>query len=161
MYPIIVEKCENPSGEEYGMGGFGPGKFRGGEGTVTVWRFGKIKDTLCNFLGDRGRFKPWGLFGGKPGSAFRSGYVTPEGEKRVERRSRYQQAGSKWWIETSGGGGWGDPFERDPEKVRWDVLNEFISIERALNVYGVKVDPDTIQVDYEEEAGHQERESDE
>lgn len=53
-------------------------------------------------------------------------------------------------IQMSGGGaGVGNPKERDPEKVRWDVLNQLISIERAREVYGVAINPITFQIDVE------------
>ena len=42
----------------------------------------------------------------------------------------------------STGGGYGDPLDRDPEKVRWDVREEIISLERAREVYGVILDTD-------------------
>jgi N-methylhydantoinase B len=40
-------------------------------------------------------------------------------------------------VRTGGGGGWGDPLERDPESVRWDVLEEFVSESAAREQYGV------------------------
>ena len=43
-------------------------------------------------------------------------------------------------IITPGAGGWGDPLTRDPEKVLWDVIEEFISPERARKFYGVVVE---------------------
>ena len=48
------------------------------------------------------------------------------------------------WI-TNGGGGWGDPLERDPEAVRRDVRDEYVSIAGARADYGVVVsgDPET------------------
>ena len=47
-----------------------------------------------------------------------------------------------------GGGGVGRPYERDPELVREDVINEFVSLERAREDYGVIIDPNTLSVDY-------------
>jgi N-methylhydantoinase B len=52
-------------------------------------------------------------------------------------------------IRTGGGGGWGDPLERDPELVLWDVVNEYITPETAREVYGVVVDPEKRQIDWE------------
>jgi N-methylhydantoinase B len=46
-------------------------------------------------------------------------------------------AGSQVIVRTGGGGGWGDPLERDSERVRWDVVEELISIESAREHYGV------------------------
>jgi N-methylhydantoinase B len=51
---------------------------------------------------------------------------------------------------TPGGGGWGNQLERDPQKVQWDVLEEFISVERAREVYGVVINPDNFEVNIQE-----------
>ena len=50
---------------------------------------------------------------------------------------------------TSGGGGWGDPFDREPEKVRWDVLEGLVSAERARDAYGVALNGVEFKVDKE------------
>ncbi|MCC7462126.1 MAG: hydantoinase B/oxoprolinase family protein, partial [Gammaproteobacteria bacterium] len=47
----------------------------------------------------------------------------------------------------SGGGGWGSPLARDPERVREDVRNGFVSVARAREVYGVVVDAAGLKVD--------------
>jgi N-methylhydantoinase B len=52
-------------------------------------------------------------------------------------------------IESAGGGGWGDPIERDPEAVRRDVLDEFVSEEAARTLYHVVLSPDLAVVDYD------------
>ena len=51
----------------------------------------------------------------------------------------------------SGGGGFGDPLERDPEMVRWDAREEYISLDTTRNIYGVVLDtePELYKVDYE------------
>jgi len=49
-----------------------------------------------------------------------------------------------------GGGGVGDPLEREIEKVEYDVKNGFVSIEKAKEDYGVIIDPRTLKADYEE-----------
>ena len=48
---------------------------------------------------------------------------------------------------TAGGGGWGDPFERDPAMVRADVMDELVTLEEARRDYGVVLDPATFEVD--------------
>ena len=47
----------------------------------------------------------------------------------------------------SGGAGVGDPLERDPELVRYDVLNEYVSLESAKQDYGVIINPVSFQLD--------------
>ena len=50
---------------------------------------------------------------------------------------------------SGGGGGVGNPLDREIESIRWDVLNHYISIERARGVYGVVIDPLTFAVDHQ------------
>ena len=52
------------------------------------------------------------------------------------------EAGDVYDHRTAGGGGWGDPLERDPAAVADDVLNEKVSVEAALELYGVVVAAD-------------------
>jgi len=57
--------------------------------------------------------------------------------KRVEVSRHLVPAGSEALVLTSGGGGWGDPLDRDPAMVRWDVIEELVSAENARSDYGV------------------------
>jgi N-methylhydantoinase B len=50
-------------------------------------------------------------------------------------------------MDAAGGGGYGNPYERDPQRVRTDVLNGYITIEKAKEDYGVIIDPTTMMVD--------------
>ena len=50
-------------------------------------------------------------------------------------------------MEFAGGGGRGDPFERDPARVRDDVVRDYVSLEAARDDYGVVLDPDSLEVD--------------
>jgi N-methylhydantoinase B len=50
-------------------------------------------------------------------------------------------------IDAPGGGGYGHPFEREPELVAEDVLEGYVSLENAGKEYGVKMDPTTGEVD--------------
>ncbi len=58
-------------------------------------------------------------------------------------------AGDRLYIEQGGGGGWGNPLERDPELVKEDVIDEYISVEAAEHNYGVIIKPTTHEIDYE------------
>ena len=49
-------------------------------------------------------------------------------------------------MRTSGGGGWGDPKERDPQKVLWDVRNEYVSLQEAEEEYGCVIDPERMEI---------------
>jgi N-methylhydantoinase B len=48
---------------------------------------------------------------------------------------------------TAGGGGWGDPFAREPERVRTDVIEGYVTIDDARAVYGVVLDAQTHAID--------------
>ena len=50
-------------------------------------------------------------------------------------------------VSTGGGGGWGDPLEREPQRVRFDVVEEFITLQAARADYGVVIDPTAMTVD--------------
>ena len=52
-------------------------------------------------------------------------------------------------FHSAGGGGYGNPLERDPEAVERDVVNGYVSVDRARDDYGVVIDPDTLKVDLE------------
>ncbi len=52
------------------------------------------------------------------------------------------------FAQSQGGGGWGDPFKRDPAAVLEDVLDEYVSIGGARRDYGVVIDPDTLEIDH-------------
>ena len=61
-------------------------------------------------------------------------------ELAYTKQTRRVDQGDTVTIITPGGGGWGDPLEREAEKVLWDINQEFISPERAKNYYGVVVE---------------------
>jgi N-methylhydantoinase B len=71
-----------------------------------------------------------------------------QGEFEILKTSGIQlDKGDRIIAVAGGGGGYGDPLERDPENVREDVDNGFVSIEHAKQDYGVVIDPDTLKVD--------------
>jgi N-methylhydantoinase B len=59
------------------------------------------------------------------------------------------KAGDVIWCMPGGGGGFGDPLARDPERVRQDVIDEYVTVEGAARDYGVGIDPKTLTVDRE------------
>src|SRR5256712_5746486 len=116
----------------------GAGKFRGGLGIDMHVR--NFVDGKWNFERANRRGCPaWGLWGGKPGES--GGYYLRqpgESEYRAMHGSHKPvTANSEVIVRTGGGGGWGEPLERDPERVRRDVLEEFVSKEAAGEIYGV------------------------
>lgn len=128
----------------------GAGKHRGGVGiTREIEAIGHT--ATLGGRGDRVRIKPWGMEGGHEARGSR--YYKKHGNNDVVSiPSKFQgvllSPGDRIVIETAGGGGWGDPKERDPELIRSDVVNGFISVERAREIYHVVIDEHTNAVDY-------------
>jgi N-methylhydantoinase B len=123
---------------EFREGSGGPGKFRGGLGQVI--ELGGAGATpvalLCNF--ERVKNPARGRDGGKPGApgavALRSGRpIRPKGRQTVPARDAIQ-------LGLPGGGGFGDPRTRDPQRVAEDVLDGLITAEEARRDYAVVVD---------------------
>lgn len=54
-----------------------------------------------------------------------------------------------WYIRCQGGGGYGDPLERDPALVRQDVVRGYVSLQQACDVYGVVMAPGSLELDLE------------
>jgi 5-oxoprolinase (ATP-hydrolysing) len=128
-----------------------PGKWRGGIGIVRVNRF--LVDTIVacegdRFLGD----PPWGIFGGHPGqtATLRKNPGQPDEESWPSKFTNQRlKAGDAIEITVPSSGGYGDPVERDPEHVLSDVLDGFTSLEQALEIYRVTIDPETLELDLE------------
>ncbi len=119
----------------------GPGRFRGGLGMERDLEI-QGEETVLSVSTDRYTKGPWGLFGGQPGGCSNVHTTSPEGERQrlpYSKMTFSAETGSRISLQTAGAGGWGDPFTRDPEKVLWDVIEEFISPGRAEKEYGVAV----------------------
>lgn len=141
--PVVIEKYElRPDSG-------GAGKFRGGLGTETVGYL-RVEALVQNKM-IRSKCPPWGLHGGKNGAGNEAYAVRADGtEEQIPRTDRYPlPAGCRVRMLTGGGGGYGPPFERDPELVRLDVLSGVVSIPAALKDYGVVIDSLTMRIDAE------------
>jgi N-methylhydantoinase B/oxoprolinase/acetone carboxylase alpha subunit len=102
-------------------------------------------------LSNRGRRKqpPWGLFGGADGAtaeSFSQAAGTPE-LQREDPAKKVMPAGSLVVLRSAGGGGWGDPHARDPQRVLADVVEGHVSVDAAARDYGVVIDPATLVLD--------------
>ena len=86
---------------------------------------------------------PYGLNGGQPGSLNCARLRTANSALALRSKEDLRQLASGDTIElvSSGGGGWGNPFERDPQMVFDDVLDGIVSPEMARHVYGVATGP--------------------
>jgi N-methylhydantoinase B len=116
----------------------GAGQFRGGLGLVREWRLDAAEGSLStNF--ERFRHAPYGIEGGAPGSLSRTTVTHPDGSKTA-LRSKVSgiplQRGDIVTIETSGGGGYGDPARRDPQRLARDLAEGLVTPDRAASLYG-------------------------
>lgn len=125
----------------------GAGKFRGGAPYFRDYRFTE-REAILQVRSDRARFRPYGLYGGMPGQPS-ANYLNPQdnNQKLTSKPTMIIQEGDVFRHELAGGGGWGDPLERDPADVLRDVRNELVSITSAKNDYGVIIDNELIKVD--------------
>lgn len=141
--PVEAAEIENPvmiERYEFIPDSGGPGKYRGGLSLRRDIRF--LADVTWARYSDRQKFKPLGLFGGMEGSmgSLIMNPDTPE-QKRCKSKGVDQiKAGDLLSMRLPGSGGYGPPVERDPEAVRWDVINGKISMESARKDYRVVFD---------------------
>jgi N-methylhydantoinase B len=116
----------------------GPGTWRGCPGTLYVKELVAAAQIYTYVVGVK--YPVPGIAGGKPGAPnqlkLRCGGPA---EQVVQTTAFYveHQPGERYEYRYGGGGGWGDPLERDPQKVLDDVLDEYVSIEGARRDYGV------------------------
>lgn len=135
-YPVTIERYEfiPDSG--------GPGKWRGGLTLRRDIRF--HADVIFARYSDRRKFAPQGLFGGKEGS--RASMLLNPGtdtEQVVKSKGVSEiKTGDLLSISLPGSGGYGPPWERDPESVRWDVINGKVSLQSAREDYLVCLNSD-------------------
>ena len=135
----------------------GHGQWRGGLGTHVeaqnvynpdVWQ--PLDCLTMSGNADGERFESVGLLGGTGGTKTKLEIVRRE--KRLPYRTfdlQYLEPGDILISNSGGGGGVGDPLNREVEKVRLDARNEYISIQAARDIYGVVIDPKTFEVDDE------------
>jgi N-methylhydantoinase B len=116
----------------------GPGRFRGGLGYCKEIRV--LNDATFLSIADRSILACWGLKGGKAGAPFRV-TIDPGGPNERTLPGLADgvsvAAGEIVRIETTGGGGWGDPLERDAHLVALDVMQGVVSRASAESDYGV------------------------
>jgi N-methylhydantoinase B len=115
----------------------GTGKWRGGLGQLTEFsRRGDGKWSVSS-IADRTVYPAPGLLGGQAGA---TGEVRLGDGTRLHAKALVElRPGDVVHVNLPGGGGYGDPFERDVDKVRWDVIEGYISVEEAERKYGVAV----------------------
>lgn len=131
----------------------GAGKYRGGLGYQKEIRV-LADDAKFMSIADRSILSCWGLNSGKAGAPFKVTVNPGSDDEQVMEglcdREPITQ-GSLIRVETTGGGGWGDPLDRDTSSVRLDVLQGKVSKEAAHQDYGVVFVPDENQFDVDVE----------
>jgi N-methylhydantoinase B len=142
----------------------GPGEFRGGCGVRKGGRALECENGVISCCTDRARSITWGINGGLP--AIPHGInLNREGEDPEKLGTVFSNVpideGDEFIRPSSGGGGFGDPLERAPEDVLEDVIDDYVSIERAKKDYGViiePIDPDLCEYEIDHEATENQRE---
>lgn len=136
--PVLVER--------YGLreGSGGAGRTRGGMGihyALRVLAPGAV--VTCRGL-ERYRFQPWGRGGGRAGLPGRTWLEGPDGELRDLGKINVFELHPGWvlHVETAGGGGYGPPWERDPQAVAEDVSAGLYTPQQAREVFAVALRPD-------------------
>lgn len=131
-YPLRVSRYELRENAE------GAGKNRGGVGPIREIQFTQVG--RVSIEGEGNKYPPWGFEGGDEGTTGKL-VLNPETDEEEQLSSKLENQpigeGQRLRLVGPCGGGWGDPFERDPQKVRADVLDDLVSIKRAREVYGV------------------------
>jgi len=142
-FPVIVEKLalSQDSG--------GAGKRRGGLGYEKHYRV--LVDCHTIVTADRVRLGCYGVNGGRAGKPF---CVTVDLHGRAKDLGGLVDgeplaAGQVLRVVTTGGGGWGDPLEREPELVQRDVSEGKVSLEAAREEYGVALVPGVLEGEFE------------
>jgi N-methylhydantoinase B len=127
----------------------GAGRHRGGAGVVFTLRFLAPGMQIMGRGLERFVFQPWGVQGGQAGAMSRVVLNLGEpDEQELGKIDRVQpKVGDTLTIMTPGGGGFGDPRERDPLSVADDVRRGLVSLKGAAEDYGVVVDPETLAPD--------------
>jgi len=141
--PLLVERRElvPDSG--------GPGLHKGGLGRREVLRvpldsYAPLPPVSLGIQSGRFHHAPEGLFGGLPGSLAR---FLVNGEAGNPYGLTHLKPGDVVVMDAAGGGGYGDPLDRDPDLVRADVEDGYVTIEAARSDYGVVLDPATGGID--------------
>jgi N-methylhydantoinase B len=138
-YPIVFDR--------YGLhdGSAGAGQCRGGFGTDYSFHLLRGEADLT-MLGDRGKFPPFGVAGGGPASLGRVTFYLDGRDEIPPQLTKadgvHLRPGDRVRVQSPGGGGYGDPLDRDPSLVARDVEREYFSAADARRDYGVVVGPD-------------------
>jgi len=144
--PLVVEKRELLADSG------GVGKMKGGLGKREVFKvpddsYAPIPPINLGIQSGRYIYPAEGLFGGKSGA---KAQFLVNGVQGNSYGLTQMKPGDVVTIDAPGGGGYGNPSEREPQIVLHDVIEGYVSIEEAKSEYGVVIDPTTLEIDTEE-----------
>jgi N-methylhydantoinase B len=126
----------------------GPGRHRGGLGAIYEIEALAEDGADVFLLGERGKYPPFGVNGGKAAALNRFVYETDDGEAAPALVSKVTdikiRRGQRVRLETPGGGGFGNPAARAPERVARDVRHGYVSRQGALDHYQVVLRDDML-----------------
>lgn len=136
-YPVLVESLGLRTDSA------GAGKHRGGFGYDK--RVRSLADSTLLSNADRSDLSPYGVNGGRAGEPYGVSVSGEAGERSLPGMidDVPVRAGEVIKLWTSGGGGWGDPLDRDVSMVEYDVRCGLVSREAATSAYGVVFTDDT------------------
>ena len=141
-FPVRVERIRGR------IDSGGAGKHRGGNGLEKVYAFLEPGDVSIH--DDRVRSRPWGIGGGHAAEGSSKTLLRRDGTTQ-ELPPKFDglrvEPGDRLLYITAGGGGWGDPLEREPQRVLSDVRRGFLSEHKAREAYGVVLARDGAEVD--------------
>jgi N-methylhydantoinase B len=117
----------------------GPGKHRGGLGSVFEMRLEGDQPATVNTSGDGVEVPPSGLFGGQPGQPHVFRLISSDEERPVPSKATgiLLKPGDVLRNASAGGGGFGDPRQRDPALVARDLHDDLITPVAAREIYGL------------------------
>lgn len=128
----------------------GPGRHRGGCGVEKGGVLTDADSTVMSYCCDRARSITWGIEGGLP-SIPHGVWLNKGTDEERFLGSVFSnvpvEPGDSFTRPSAGGGGYGDPLRRDPQLVVEDVIDGYVSVERAAKDYGVVVEPVRPEVD--------------
>lgn len=143
-FPLLFEQYRLNTPQEAGHG-----EFRGGTGLVQDYRVYNESGAFLTASFGRHKYPPWGIGGGQDGNG---NYIEiHEHDGTTERHGKVTtynlENGEVARLVTSAGGGYGDPTDRDPERVLADYRDDYLTAETAREVYGVVIDEERETVD--------------
>jgi N-methylhydantoinase B len=145
--PVEVTENEKPImflRKEFIEDSGGAGRYRGGLGQYFVWQSQAPEDIAVSMRMDRVKHPPLGLFGGRAGTPA----MAMVNDRAIHpKKSVHLKSGDVFYVQSASAGGYGNPLEREPDAVLNDVLDGYVTVDRARTDYRVVIDRSRGRVD--------------